>query len=185
MLTPQQKAQKWIDESALILDTETTGLDSNAEIVEISIIDCTGTVLMDTLIKPTHPIPADATRIHGITNESVASAPTWPEVTGQFQKIVQGRTLVIYNADYDLRIINQTNVKHSWPIMPLDAECAMLAYAEFYGEWDDYRNKFKWQRLGSAAAQQGVVIEGEAHRALADCRMTLGIIEAMAAGGKK
>lgn len=182
MMTPTEKAQAWIDENALILDTETTGLDSNAEIVEISIIDCTGAVLMDTLIKPTRPIPVDATRIHGITDEMMANAPTWPEVIGQFQKIVQGRTLVIYNADYDVRIINQTNVKHSWPLTPLDADCAMLAYAEFYGEWDDYRNKYKWQRLGNAARQQGVVIEGKAHRALADCRMTLGVIKAMAEG---
>lgn len=186
MLTPQQKAQKWIDENALILDTETTGLDSNAEIVEISIIDCTGAVLMDTLIKPARPIPADATRIHGITNEMAASAPTWVEVANQFEKIVEGRTLVIYNADYDTRIIDQTTLAYfPYPGLKIDAECAMLIYAEFYGEWDDYRNKFKWQRLGNAAAQQGVAIEGEAHRALADCRMTLGIIEAMAAGGKK
>jgi len=190
MMTPTEKAQAWIDENALILDTETTGLGGNAEIVEISIIDCTGAVLMDTLIKPTRPIPADATRIHGIANEMVASAPTWPMIVDQFKAIVSGRKLIIYSADYDLRIIYQTNSKHE--LDPVfyggewsNAECAMLAYAAFYGEWDNYREQYKWQRLGNAARQQGVVIEGKAHRALADCQMTLGVIKAMAEGGKK
>lgn len=184
-MTPKQQAQQWLANNALILDTETTGLDSKAEIIEISIIDCAGNVLLDTLVKPTAPIPDDATRIHGITKEMVANAPTWPMIVDQFKAIISGRKLVIYNADYDLRMIYQTNNKHE--LEPVfygnqwnDAECAMLAYAEFYGQWDDYRRQWKWQRLGNAAMQQNVIIEGKAHRALADCLTTLGVIKAMA-----
>ncbi len=44
----------------MILDTETTGL-YDAEIVELSIIDTAGNVLLDTLVRPTRPIPAEAT----------------------------------------------------------------------------------------------------------------------------
>lgn len=180
-MTPKQQALQWLENNALILDTETTGLDERAEIIEISIIDCTGQVLLDTLVKPTSPIPAEATRIHGITNEMVAEAPTWPEVIRKFEEIVIGRDLVIYNADYDLRIIDQTSNLHNiLETLWLEAECTMLAYAEFYGQWDDYREQWKWQRLGNAAKQQGVVIEGTAHRALADCKMTLGVIASMA-----
>jgi len=180
-MTPKQQALQWLENNALILDTETTGLDERAEIIEISIIDCTGQVLLDTLVKPTSPIPAEATRIHGITNEMVAEAPTWPEVIRKFEEIVIGRDLVIYNADYDLRIIDQTSNLHNiLETLWLEADCAMLAYAEFYGQWDDYREQCKWQRLGNAAKQQGVVIEGTAHRALADCKMTLGVIASMA-----
>lgn len=112
-MTPKQQALQWLENNALILDTETTGLDERAEIIEISIIDCTGQVLLDTLVKPTSPIPAEATRIHGITNEMVAEAPTWPEVIRKFEEIVIGRDLVIYNADYDLRIIDQTSNLHN------------------------------------------------------------------------
>ncbi|AAN12352.1 ORF52 [Vibrio phage VHML] len=42
----------------------------------------------------------------------VAEAPTWPMIADQFKSIVSGRKLVIYNADYDLRLIYQTNNKH-------------------------------------------------------------------------
>ena len=63
-MTPQQQASAWLLNCA-ILDTETTGLYDDAEIVEISIIDENGGVLLDTLVKPLKPIPAEATAIHG------------------------------------------------------------------------------------------------------------------------
>ena len=62
-----------------VLDTETTGL-KDAEICQIAIIDHTGEVLFNTLVKPVKPIPSDAVRVHGITNEQVQNAPSWAEV---------------------------------------------------------------------------------------------------------
>ncbi|MNI49366.1 hypothetical protein D3C73_1039750 [compost metagenome] len=56
----------------------------------------------------------------------------------------------------------------------------MLAYAEFYGDWNEYKNSYRWKKLSDAAAQQRVVIDGQAHRALSDVQMTLGVIRAMA-----
>ena len=69
-----QQAQRWLDATPVFLDTETTGLNDLAEIVEISILDDDGLVLLDTLVRPRRPIPADAIRIHGIRNEMVAEA---------------------------------------------------------------------------------------------------------------
>lgn len=174
-------AKTWLSQNALILDTETTGLDETAEIIEVSIIDCAGTVLLDTLVKPVTPVGPDATRIHGITNEDLACAPSWPEVLPKVAQLLAGRLAIIYNADYDTRLIRQTCERHSLPVPEFHAECAMLAYAEFWGEWNDARQDFKWQSLLKAAGQQEVTIEGQAHRALADCRTTLGVIKAMAA----
>jgi len=70
-----RQARAWLGVNALILDTETTGLDEHAEIVEIAVIDCTGAVLLDTLVRPAGPIPAEAVEIHGITNEMVVQIP--------------------------------------------------------------------------------------------------------------
>ncbi|HGT0430049.1 TPA: 3'-5' exonuclease [Yersinia enterocolitica] len=183
-LNAKQRAQRWLKNNNLILDTETTGLGDDAEIIEISIIDCTGKILLDTLVKPIKTIPAEATAIHGITNEMVADAPTWRDIHYQFMALTNDRTLLIYNALFDSRLIFQTaaanNCQFSGKKYIFDAECVMESYAEYYGQWDQKRNKFKWQRLSNAAEQQGVVIDGTPHRALADCKTTLGIIRAMA-----
>lgn len=176
------RANRWLKDNCLILDTETTGLGDDAEIIEISIIDCTGKVLLNTLVKPRNPIPAEATAIHGITNEMVAAAPTWRDIHWQLMALIHTQTLVIYNIDFDVRLILQTAGINGcgFGSLELNAKCAMHNYAEYYGQWDEKRNKFKWQSLSNAVKQQGVVIDGTPHRALADCKTTLGIIRAMA-----
>ncbi|ATD40328.1 3'-5' exonuclease [Aeromonas salmonicida] len=165
-----------------ILDTETTGLDDKAEIVEISIIDQLGNVVFDSLVKPQQPIPAEATAIHGITNDMVATAPSWADIHDEVCQLISSKPLVIYNADYDMRLMAQTSAFYGLKPVTADAgvHCAMLAYAEFYGDWNDYKGSYRWQRLTNAAAQQEVVTDGLAHRALADVMMTLGVLQAMA-----
>ena len=92
----------------VILDTETTGLDGRAEIVELSIIDQHGNTLFDSLIKPKGRIPRDAERIHGISNTDVKNAHSWADVYRDVRNILEGRSVAIYNAEYDTRIIQQT-----------------------------------------------------------------------------
>ena len=55
----------------------------------------------------------------------------------------------------------------------------MQAYAELHGEWSEEKGRYRWQKLSTAAQQQGVKVEN-AHRALGDCLMTLGLVRAMA-----
>ena len=57
----------------------------------------------------------------------------------------------------------------------------MQAYAEFHGEWAEEKGRYRWQKLSIAAQQQGVTVQN-AHRALGDCWMTLGVIRAMSCG---
>ena len=186
-------AKKWLGKNCLILDTETTGLGEDAEVVEISIIDAQGNTLLNSLVKPSKPIPADATAVHGITNEMVSGAPAWDQLHKQFADIMSNKEqpLIIYNDSYDMRVLNQT--ARIYGIRPAyftssfvrnceSVYCAMLAYAEFYGEWDNYRNAFKWQKLTNAVKQCGLEVEN-AHRSLSDCRMTLQVLQFMAANG--
>ncbi|MGP1235786.1 3'-5' exonuclease [Serratia sp. CY37646] len=186
-MTPQQQAQQCLNRNCLVLDTETTGLDDKAEIIEIAVIDATGKTLLNTLVRPSKPIPAEATAIHGITDEMVKDAPTWPEVSPQLCSLISGKTIAIYNAEYDIRLLEQTD--RIWKVTPKisvmpQLVCAMHEYAEFYGQISK-RGGYKWQRLTAAAEQQGVIIEGTPHRALSDCLTTLGVIKAMAAGSDR
>lgn len=174
-------ARQWLSYDPIYLDTETTGLNKNAEVVEISIIDSSGKILLDTLVKPAKPIPREAIDIHGITNEMVENAPAWAEIHDDFLKVIKDRTLLIYNADYDKRVILQSSGLDRFDSQCSRIGCVMKLFAAYYGEWNHYLEDWKYQKLTAAADYMGVKVEGQAHRALADCRMTLGILKTMAA----
>ena len=182
-----RQACAWLEVNALVLDTETTGLGDDAEVVELAVIDCTGAVLLDTLVRPSGPVPAEAAAIHGITDAMLADAPTWSEIHDRFCDLVEGRQVVIYSREFDVRVINQTARRYGLQApqgfdLALDGSavhCAMQAYAEFRGEWSAEKGRYRWQKLSAAAEQQGVTVTN-AHRALGDCLMTLGVVRAMA-----
>ena len=182
-----RQARAWLEANALILDTETTGLGDDAEVVELALVDCAGAVLLDTLVRPSGPVPAEAAAIHGITDAMLAEAPTWSEVHDRFCDLVEGRQVVIYSREFDTRVITQTARRYGLPApqgfdLALDGSavhCAMQAYAEFRGEWSAEKGQYRWQKLSAAAVQQGVTVTN-AHRALGDCLMTLGVVRAMA-----
>lgn len=175
-------ARRWVAQNAAILDTETTGLDDQAEIVELAVVACSGETLLQTLVKPTRPIPPGAADIHGITDAMVADAPSWPEVQAQLLQILEGRQLVIWHADYDLRLIEQSAAAHGIEAPALEAECAQSVYKQFWQEPGEDTGSVRRQRLTKAAAQQGVEITGQEHRAEVDCLTTRGVILAMASG---
>lgn len=162
----------------IVLDTETTGLDSKAEVCQIAIVDSSGNVLLDTLVKPINPIPPEAERIHGISNADVMYAPKFIDVYEKLMGIILGRNVIIYNADYDVRVLQQSAAhgRHVFDVLCANWYCAMQAYAVHYGAWDDYHKSYTWQRLSNACQQKGLPVEN-AHTALADCLMTLALVK--------
>lgn len=182
---------KWardvLDNNCVFLDTETTGLGYNSQIVEISIIDKQENVLLDTLIRPKcRWIPKDAQAIHGITNKMVAKAPKWPEVHDRVTQILQAaEVIVIYNADFDRQMLKQTRRKYDLPkfgVSSTQFHCAMEQFAEYYGEWNGYYHDWRWQKLGVAVNYFGLKLPSNltAHRALGDTIATRRVVEALA-----
>lgn len=176
--------EKVKDKKFVIVDTETTGLGETDEIVSIAVVDHLGHVLFDTLVIPTQTISAAATSIHKITNDMAKGGRRWHDVEHRLRELTKDKVVVIYNAEFDLRLIRQTNrnnfgfMADVFDVYDFDAECAMLAYAEYFGEWNGYRESYRWQRLTSAAHQCSVP-QLNAHSALGDCMMTLGVTKYM------
>lgn len=95
------RCSEWLSKGAVFVDTETTGLNKDDEIIENCIVDAYGAILLDSLVKPTKPIPPEATMINGITNKDVMRAPKWPTLYDKVRIILEGRLVIAYNSAFD------------------------------------------------------------------------------------
>lgn len=79
------------DPNAIILDTETTGLDINDQIIEIAVISTNGQVLLDTLVNiACLDHTAQDNVIHGITDEMLEDAPTFAGIYSELRCLLRG-----------------------------------------------------------------------------------------------
>ena len=163
----------------VFLDTETTGLyPPRDKIVEIAIINGDGEVLLNTLVNPEREIPAEVIDIHGIDNKMVKDSPTIEDLEPKLMEILSGKTLIVYNLDFDIRFLSREVVDSI-----KDEYCCMKRFARVYGEWNINHGNYKWQSLTIAADYIGYKWKGKAHRALADtlaCRAVWEYLETLA-----
>jgi len=108
----------------IVLDTETTGLshengDRLIEIGAIEVVDhvATGRVFHE-YINPEREIHPDAIRVHGITNEFVATKPVFAQVAPAFVEFIKDAVLVIHNAPFDIGFLNSELGRLHYPLIP-------------------------------------------------------------------
>ena len=173
-------ARKWVQSKPVYLDTETTGLDKTSEVIEVGVVDSDGSILFQSYARPAHPIPPAASAVHGISNEQVASAPSWPAVWAGLRPLLISRNIGIYNAEFDLRLMRQSLEQYrlSWR-ENLTSFDVMLLYAEFRGVFDPYRRAYKLFRLEEAGRQLNIALPNS-HRASDDALLTRAVLHCLA-----
>ncbi|MBF0341740.1 MAG: DNA polymerase III subunit epsilon [Magnetococcales bacterium] len=118
----------------IALDTETTGL-SPAKGDRIVEIGCVELVQMrkgehrQWFVNPERPIPAEATRIHGITDAQVAGAPVFKAIAREFLDFIGSDGLVIHNAAFDMGFLNAELGRIKYPLLDIGRVIDTLALA--------------------------------------------------------
>lgn len=164
-------------EDVLFLDTETTGVRFGFDdVIDIGVVDGSGAILVDQLVRPAVAIPADAEAVHGISNRAVANSPAidviWPSLT----ELVAGKVLVSYNADFDRRMLRDAAARRGLvALAPARWDCAMEAFAAFNGQSSHHRRGFRWVSLSLAATLLG--LEQPVHRAIGDAMLCLEVVQ--------
>lgn len=96
----------------IVLDTETTGLDSRLghRIIEIAAIEMINRQFtgrdFHCYLNPEREIDAGAFEVHGISNEFLADKPKFPDRVTEFLGFIEGSELIIHNAPFDLAFLN-------------------------------------------------------------------------------
>ena len=175
-----QAAQRVIETGPVYLDTETTGITTNDEIIELAIIDRDGSPLFNQLVRPTRKIPPEATAINNITDAQVAGASPLPFVWQSIRAILDKRVIATYNAEFDLRMIRQSLALYniSWQT-PVNQFCIMKCYAQFIGDWDIRRRSYRNFSLEMAGRNCGIAIPNS-HRACDDALLAREVLHFIA-----
>jgi DNA polymerase III subunit epsilon len=144
-----------------ILDTETTGVDDCAEIIQLGIIDSSKIVLLNTLIQPFNPISPEATRVNGLTLDYLNDAPTWNEIQPVMDEVLSRHKISLiltYNRAFDQRLYRQScRIAGTQPSV-YDWDCIMIPYSKFIGKWDYEHRSYAYPKLPNAR-----------HGAIEDC----------------
>jgi DNA polymerase-3 subunit epsilon len=80
----------------IFYDTETTGVRSDRDrIIELAAYDPLHKRSFSRLVHPGCPIPAEASAIHHITDEMVASAPPFSQIIPEFLEFCSGEVVLV------------------------------------------------------------------------------------------
>ncbi len=96
----------------ITFDTETTGLspDNGDRIVEIGCVELINKIRtgqhFHCYVNPERDVPKGAENVHGLSTAFLSDKPKFKDVVQEFIDFIQGDTLVIHNAAFDMKFIN-------------------------------------------------------------------------------
>ena len=96
----------------IVLDTETTGLSvrDGHRIVEIGCIELENLIptrnTLHCYLNPERKVSEGALKVHGYTDEFLSSKKKFIDVVDDFLKFIDGKKIIIHNADFDISHLN-------------------------------------------------------------------------------
>lgn len=174
-ITSKMKCLQPVKKSKIIcLDIETTGLDYEYdEILQISILDGTGRILMNEYIQPLSRTEwPSAENIHHISPEMVQNSKTLRNFMPSIQGIINSADLIVgYNTVFDLMFLTIAGLSLPEQVIICDV---MRDFAPIYGDWNDYFSDYTWKTLSTCASYFNYQISEDAfHNSLEDVKATL------------
>ncbi|MBK1864772.1 DNA polymerase III subunit epsilon [Taklimakanibacter albus] len=96
----------------IVLDTETTGIDHSRghRVVEIGAVELVNHIpsgkTFHHYIDPERDMPPDAEAIHGLSTQFLRGKPVFAAIAQEFIEFIDGASLVIHNAAFDVGFLN-------------------------------------------------------------------------------
>lgn len=126
----------------IVLDTETTGFEPGEghRLIEIGCVELlnhlpTGNTF-HVYLNPQRDVPPDAVRVHGLTTEFLQDKPLFTEKVGAFLDFIADSTLVIHNAEFDMKFLNAELKASGFKALPMTraTDTVLMARAKFPGQ---------------------------------------------------
>lgn len=155
-----------------VIDTETTGLQDGASIVEIACVEypTSRKSYMTSLVMPTDPISYEAMACHHITSKMVEESPTLAEVLSSFPGITRTEVFVAHNAAFDKKALPEYLRDKPWI-------CTYRVALHLWPDAPSHSNQVLRYYLGLDVSDMPDECGSTPHRALYDAWCTAKLLE--------
>ena len=154
---------------SLVLDLETTGLDTKSDrVIQIGAIGMLGETQqdfsLDQLINPGISIPEESTEIHNLDDNDVKDAPALTQFSETLTRLLADNVIIGHHIAFDLAVLRHEFARHkiTW-VEPISLDVGMLTAA--------LKPNLPDISLETVATLLGVTIT-DRHTAIGDCKTT-------------
>ena len=154
----------------VILDTETTGINirDGHRIVEIGCVEVENLIptkeKFHCFLNPERKVSDKAFEVHGYSDKFLSDKKKFKEIVDEFLSFINGKRLVIHNAEFDLsHINNELKIIGRAPLKNDVIDTLILARNKFPGSSSSLDALCKRYRIDNSKREQ--------HSALVDCNL--------------
>jgi DNA polymerase-3 subunit epsilon len=97
----------------VVVDTETTGLGQNDEVVELSVLDSNANELYHSFFEPKVEVNYQAAQVTGLTNEKLVGQPKFADEWPKIKEAIGAHLIAGHNLQFDRRLMQQTLEKQT------------------------------------------------------------------------
>jgi DNA polymerase-3 subunit epsilon len=165
-----------LDSPLAIIDVETTGMSyTHGGVIDIGVLRIEHGEIVQSfhqLVNPGTAIPSFITQLTGITNDELATSPSFETIATPLHDILEGCIFVAHNVRFDYAFIKEEFRRVGMVYSPRQL-CTVKLSRLLYPMHQGHKLANLIERFG--------IVTSERHRALADARATWHVLEAMVA----
>jgi hypothetical protein len=167
------------DPNTVCLQAATTGVQSDAEVVAIAIVEpASGREILNSLVKPAKPYKLTDELKHGIAYSDLAESPAIH--TLNVHALLDGKNVIVYGTKFFERLLRQSYAAHDQGFMPLcQWYCAMSLYGMFAQVLNERGPGYKYWKFEEVIRSLGIGTV-RSHRVLEEARQIASIVESLA-----
>lgn len=124
------------DINVLFLDTQTTGMDIDDEVIELAIMNSNKDVIYYSLFSPSVNMKKDAIKATGFTDKMLDKENLFKNECGKINTITNSKIIVGWNVKFDIRMLKQTAAKNG-QYLDLNNDCLVIDLRDIFESYYD------------------------------------------------
>ncbi|GCE04796.1 hypothetical protein [Dictyobacter aurantiacus] len=159
----------------VFLEVDTTGLQEDAEIVRVSVLNIHEETLLDCLVTPSQPLSRQMVTITGISNSEIQSSGIlFDQALDRLRQVVHGAYVLSYNLEFDTGKLKEAAYRHHLDEVTIIGDDLMERAMS-------YLHLTSYPKLESLCQQMGHPLPPQPHQTALDrARGQIDVLNAMA-----